>query len=90
MIPLLAMAAVVASLSIAAPASATDYNALGKQGTAAASVKTASAPAKRHWSRYRFGSWWASRYHYADTAPAVARPASWSSRPFVLMVGIAF
>lgn len=90
MISLLATAAVVATLSMAAPAFAADYGPLCKLRVTA--VKTASAPAKHHfgWSRSRMASWYASHLHYADAAPATVQRASWSSRPVLLMVGIAF
>jgi hypothetical protein len=91
MIPLLAMAGVIAALSMATPALAADYGPRCKLVTTVVSVKTASASSRRHyhWSRYRVASWYASHLRYADAAPA-ERPASWSGRPVLLMVGIAF
>jgi hypothetical protein len=90
MMSLLATAGVVAALSMAAPALAADYGPLCKPGAAAVGVKTASA--KRHyaWPRYRVASWYASHFRSADRAPAVVQPASWSGRPVLLMVGIAY
>jgi len=92
MMSLLAMVSVVATLSIGAPAWAADYNPPGKTAAAAVSGKTAYVTSRRHygWSRYRIASWYASHYRYTNSAPAVVQPASWHSRPFVLMVGIAF
>jgi len=91
MMSLLTTVGVVAALSMAAPALATDYSSPGKPGAAAIGVKAASAPDKRHygWSRYRIASWYA-HYRYANAAPALVQPASWSGRPFVLIVGIGF
>ena len=90
MISLLATAGVVATFSMAVPAFAADYGQLCKPRVV--SVKTASALSKHHygWSRYRVASWYASHFRYADAAPAAVQPASWSGRPVLLMVGIAF
>jgi hypothetical protein len=87
---LLATAGVVATLSMAAPALAADYGPVCKPRVAAVNVKTASV--KRHfgWSRYRIASWYGSHFRYADAAPAAVQSASWSSRPVLLVVGIAF
>jgi hypothetical protein len=89
---LVAAAGVVTMLAMAAPAFAADYNSPGKPATGVAAVKTASVPTKIHhgWSRYRIASWYASHFRDTAAAPAVVQPASWGSRPFILMVGIGF
>jgi len=93
MMPRLAAAAgVAAALWIVSPAAAADADASARQSVAAATTKTASAPVRRHhrWPRYHLASWYASRVHFADTAPG-ARQCRWfCGRPFVLMVGIAY
>ena len=88
MLSLLVTAVLAATISMAAPAFAADYGPLCKPRVVAVNAKTVSG--KSHfWSRYRIASWYGSRSRYAD-APAALQPASWSGRPVLLMVGIAF
>ncbi len=88
---LVAATGVAAMLAIAAPAFAADYHPLGKSAACVVSAKTASASKRDHtWLRYRVASWYASHFRYSDAVPAVVQPASWSSRPVPLMVGIAY
>ena len=80
-----------AALWIAAPATAAEADTSGKQAAGVASVKTAAAPSKRHysWSRYRVASWYTSRLRYADATPVSYRSSYWHSRsPVLLIVGI--
>jgi hypothetical protein len=89
-----AAASVTAALWIASPAMAEEINPPGKQAAGVASVKTASAPARRHhhmWPRYRVASWYTARLRYADAAPVGWHSYYyWSPRPALLMVGIAY
>jgi hypothetical protein len=84
-------AGVVAALWIATPAVAAEIVPPGKQAAGIASVKTASAPTRRHhiWPRYRVASWYTSRLHYADATPFFWH-SYFSSRPVPLMIGIAY
>ena len=87
---LFAAAGVAAALWIATPAFAAEIVPPGKQGVGIASVKTASAPSRHryHWPRYRVASWYSSHLHYADATPVWH--SYFSSRPVLLMVGIAY
>jgi hypothetical protein len=84
-------AGVVAALSIATSAMAAEIAPPGKPGMGIASVKTASAPSRHrhHWPRYRVASWYTAHLRYADVAPP-AWHSYYSSRPVLLMVGIAY
>jgi len=88
---LFAAAGVVAALWIATPAMADEIVPPAKQAMGITSVKTASAPSRHrhHWPRYRVASWYTAHLRYAD-----AMPYTWhsyfSSRPALLMVGIAY
>ncbi len=86
----LAAAGVAAALWIAAPAMAADEIVPPvKQAAGITSVKTASAPSRRHhiWPRYRVASWYTAHLRYADAVP-------WHSyfgpRPMLLLVGVAY
>ena len=84
-------AAVAATLWFVSPAMAAEINPPGKEVAGVASVKTASAPARRHpiWPRYRVAAWYTSRLYYPDVAP-VGWQGYFAPRPFVLMVGVAY
>jgi hypothetical protein len=84
-------AAVAATLWIASPAIAAEDNPPARELTGVSSVKTASAPARRHyvWPRYHVTSRYASRLHYADAAP-VGWHSYFGWRPALLMVGVGF
>lgn len=87
-----AAAGVVAALWIATPAMAADEVVPPvKQAAGITSVKTASAPSRhRHyWPRYRVASWYTAHLRYADAAPYTWH-GFFSSRPALLMVGIAY
>jgi len=88
---LFAAAGVAAVLWTATPALAAEVIPPGKQAAGISSVKTASAPSRRHhyWPRYRVASWYTSRLRYADAAP-FGWYSFFSSRPMPLMVGIAY
>jgi hypothetical protein len=89
---LFAAAGVAAALWIAAPAMAADEIVPPvKQAAGITSVKTASAPSKRHrvWPRYRVASWYTAHLRYADAVPSPWH-SYFSSRPVLLMVGIAY
>lgn len=89
---LFAAAGVAAALWIATPAFAAEIVPPGKQGVGIASVKTASAPSRRHhhWPRYRVASWYTSHLRYADAMPYYPWQSYFSPRPALLMVGIAY
>jgi hypothetical protein len=84
-------AGVVAALSIAMPAMADEIVPPAKQATGITSVKTASAPSRHrhHWPRYRVASWYTAHLRYADVSPPTWH-SYYSSRPVLLMVGIAY